>query len=111
MPPEEKTMAKTTALQDRLNKIADEKLEKDISEVQKAITAHFYSGWGNIEVSLKVGNEEVTARLSDVVKGISDTLRDTMRTRRRDEETAAFMDKVDHLGNEIDSLRDEVGLG
>lgn len=104
-------MAKTTALQDRLNEIADEKLEKDICEVQKAITTHFYSGWGSIKIRMNVGNEEVTARLSDVVNGISSTLRETLQEDRRNEETEAFMDKVNSLGDEIDSLRDEVGLG
>lgn len=104
-------MGNTTALQDRLNETADEKLEKDISEVKDAITAHFYSGWGNTEVRMEAGNESVTVRLSDVVIGISGALRKSLQDRRRNDETEAFMDKVNNLGDEIDSLRDEVGLG
>ncbi len=104
-------MGDTTALQDQLNAIADAKLEQDIVKVQQAITAHFHSGWGSVEVRMKAGNESVTVRLSDVVTGISNTLRKILQDRRRDDETEAFMDKVNNLGDEIASLRDEVGLG
>ncbi len=104
-------MTEPTALQDRLNEIADEKLEKDIAEVKAAITAHFYSGWGSADVRLKAGNNSVTARLSDVINGISNALRKTLQEDRRNEETEAFMDKVNSLGDEITALRDEVGLG
>ena len=103
-------MGKTTTLQASLNDIADDKLDRDIEHVKGAIVKHLYTGWGRTPVTMKAGNESVTVHLTDVVDGIATMLRKTLEERRRAEETQAFMNKVDSLGNEIDALRDEVGL-
>ena len=103
-------MGETTALQDRLDEMADEKLDEDIVEITKAITTPLYSGWGSIEVRMKARNESVTVSLSEVINGLCKALRSTLQDRRREEQTAQFINKVDHLDDQINVLREEVGL-
>ena len=104
-------MTDTTELQARLNDRADEKLNEELKKIRTAIVYPLWSGWGSIKITMKTGNESVTVELSKLMDGLTKSLRKHLEERWREEETKKFMNKVEHLGDEIDALRDEAGLG
>lgn len=97
-------MSDTTILQDRLNKIADDKLERFIDATFERV--------GNLHINQPSGYRLVGSnRVSDfgsVIFAMKKLAKETLRQQWRDQETKDFIEKVERIGEEVDELRDQI---
>ena len=98
-------MSQMQDLQSRLNAAADAKLIKFVDEC--------FAGMGKLGMSntlteLKRVNS-VAIYFSEVVHHLKKHAMEKLQEKFRDEETKAFIDRVTHLANSVDELREYVG--
>ena len=98
-------MSQMHDLQSRLNAAADAKLEAYLEKLfrpVKELRINKPSGYKKIG-----GSHE--SDYGAVVFAMQKLARDTLQEKFRDEETKAFIDRVTHLANSVDELREYVG--
>jgi hypothetical protein len=98
-------MSQTHDLQSRLNAAADAKLIKFVDEC--------FSGIGKLGIANNLTDlkrfDSTALYFGDAVNRLKKHAMEKLQEKFRDEETKAFIDRVTHLANSVDELREYVG--
>lgn len=98
-------MSQMQDLQSRLNAAADAKLVKFVDECFSHLNK---LGIDSVQTEYRRASNP-SSRFAEVVYGLKNLARQTLQEKFRDEETKAFIDRVTHLANSVDELREYVG--